>query len=59
MNAGTPRELRPIAEQVLNDLRFRPLPRDVHRRIELCALAVLEWSMFLELYEIEVKGDPV
>ncbi len=57
MHTGTPRGLKPIAEQVLYDLRYRPLPRDVHRRIELCALAVLEWSMFLELYQIEVKGD--
>ena len=58
---GTPEELRPIAEQVLAWVarhRVDPyllqgeetLEPDDLRRIELCALAVREWSLFLTLY---------
>jgi hypothetical protein len=53
-NDGTPQALRPIAEQVLTwvaserqvDDGWSVIPADDLRRIELCALAVIEWSMF-------------
>ncbi len=59
-NGGTPHELRPIADKVLlfvaemrelgtND----PVWIDDLRRIELCALAVREWTMVLEMYRMK------
>jgi len=62
---GTPGELRPLAEQVLvwvQRERSWKSPEDVLmpseddiRRIELMALAVREWSMFLTLYGLNQK----
>jgi hypothetical protein len=57
MGIGTPRELKPIAEQVLAWVaKQKELPKlfpsaDELRRIELCAKAVLEMAMLHELYE--------
>jgi hypothetical protein len=57
---GTPAELKPLAEQVLGWVQRQrehseylafPDPDDL-RRIELMALAVREWSMFLQLYSL-------
>jgi len=54
--SGTPAALRPIAEQVLLWVKEAEPYWDAEelRRIELCALAVREWSMFLELYGLKM-----
>lgn len=44
-----------LAEKVLEDLRYRPLPKDVHRRIELCALAVLDLERLLRVTGMELR----
>lgn len=60
MNNGTPRELKPIAEQVLVWVAgerkqweglLPPSYEATLRRIELCAQAVLQMSMLSDLYE--------
>jgi len=66
VNAGTPEALRPISEEVLQwverqrsglaELR-RPTPDEL-RRIELMALAVGEWSLFLTLYGLSPEETP-
>jgi len=63
---GTPRELRPIADQVLawvathrnNEWPGRDAPSDDDlRRIELCALATREAAMFFDLYGGNPSGE--
>jgi hypothetical protein len=53
---GTPAALKLIAEEVLVWVKEAApyWSDDELRRIELCALAVIEWSMFLELYGLKM-----
>jgi len=68
MDRGTPRELKPIAEQVLawvadarrkaelwgDGTNFRSPTLDELRRIELCALVAINVANFADLYDLQI-----
>ncbi len=63
MNTGTPRELKPIAEQVLAWVAFQRnhgdlemlFQEDALRRIELCALVTMNVASFADLYDLQIR----